>query len=122
MTSIDVTDWAPAKVEGFLTAIRSDQPGVEISVTIHSDGQQRMAMALSDEPTGEYVARRCEVCQSITVAKVLPLDGIKARKALKVLNAAGETDSKPIPTHDHRNGDGPHLHRGTSIHQKQGEA
>ena len=48
MTSIDVTDWAPAKVGGFLTAIKSDQPGIEISVTLRSDGQQQMSLALSE--------------------------------------------------------------------------
>jgi hypothetical protein len=43
--TIDITDWAPAKVEGFLTAIKSDQPGVEISVTFYSNGHQQMSMA-----------------------------------------------------------------------------
>jgi hypothetical protein len=106
MTSVDITDWDPAKVEGFLTAIRSDQPGVEISVTFRSDGQQRMSMALSDERSSDYVARQCQVCEAITVAKVLPLGGIKGRKAL---SAAGESDSEPAPTHS-PNDDGPHAH------------
>jgi hypothetical protein len=114
MTSIDVTDWAPAKVEGFLTAIKSDQPGIEISVTLRSDGQQQMSMALSDERASDYVASQCEVCQSVTVSKVLPLGGIKGRKALQApsaLGTAGETDDQPKPTHDHTN------HRnGTEFH------
>jgi hypothetical protein len=101
MTSVDVTDWDPAKVEGFLTAIRSDQPGIEISVTFRSDGQQRMSMALSDERSSYYVAQRCQVCEAITVAKVLPLDGIKGRKAL---TAAGETDDEPKPAHHRSSG------------------
>jgi hypothetical protein len=111
MTSIDVTDWAPAKVEGFLTAIRSDQPGIEISVTLRSDGQQQMSMALSDERASDYVAHQCQVCDAITVAKVLPLDRIKGRKALKALGAGEESDGQPERTHvhhdhhDHRNGD-----------------
>jgi uncharacterized lipoprotein NlpE involved in copper resistance len=109
MTSVDITDWDPAKVEGFLTAIRSDQPGIEISVTFRSDGQQRMSMALSDERSSDYVAHQCQVCDAITVAKVLPLDGIKGHKALKALTAAGESDSEREPAHS-PNGDGPHPH------------
>ena len=106
MTSVDITDWDPAKVEGFLTALRSDQPGIEISVTFRSDGQRRMSMALSDERSSDYVAHRCQACDAITVAKVLPLDGIKGHKAL---TAAGESDSEREPAHS-PNGDGPHPH------------
>lgn len=104
--TIDITDWAPAKVEGFLTAIKSDQPGVEISVTFYSNGHQQMSMALSDERSSDYVAHQCQACDAVTGAKVLPLDRIKGRKALKALNAPPETDSEPEPTHDHRNGNG----------------
>jgi hypothetical protein len=110
MTSVDVTDWDPAKVEGFLTAIRSDQPGIEISVTLRSDGQQQMSLALSDQRSSDYVAHQCQVCQSVTVSKVLPLGGIKGRRALE---PAEETDSEPKRTHDHhdhRNGNGRHRH------------
>jgi hypothetical protein len=107
--TVDITDWAPAKVEGFLTAIKSDQPGVEISVTCYSNGQQQMSLALSDQPPGDYVAHQCQACDAITVAKVLPLGGIKGRKALKALTAAGESDSEPEPAHS-PNGDGPHPH------------
>ena len=107
--NVDITDWDPAKVEGLLTALRSDQPGIEISVTFRSDGQQRMSMALSDERSSDYVAHRCQACDAITVAKVLPLDGIAGREALKALTAAGESDSEPEPAHS-PNGDGPHPH------------
>ena len=109
MTSVDITDGDPAKVEGFLTAIRSDQPGIEISVTFRSDGQRRMSMALSDERSSDYVAHRCQVCDAITVAKVLPLDGIKGHRHSRQLTAAGESDSEREPAHS-PNGDAPHPH------------
>jgi hypothetical protein len=108
--NVDITDWAPAKAEGYLTAIRSDQPGIEISVTLRSDGQQQMSLALSDQRASDYVAHQCQVCQSVTVSKVLPLGGIKGRKALE---PADETDRESKRTHDHhdrRNGNGHNGH------------
>ena len=102
MTSVDITDGDPAKVEGFLTAIRSDQPGIEISVTFRSDGQQRMSMALSDERSSDYVAHRCQACDAITVAKVLPLDGIKrhrhSRHSLPLGKATASRSRHTVPT------------------------
>jgi hypothetical protein len=108
MTSVDITEWHPQKVEGVLTAIRSDLPGVEISVTLRSNGEQQMCMALNDERSSDCVAHQCHVCDAITVAKVLLLDGIKGRKALKALGAGEEGDTESDRTHDHRNRNGQH--------------
>jgi hypothetical protein len=109
MTSIDVTDWALAKIEGYLTAIRSDdQVGVEISLIVHSDGERQMTMSLSDERCSDYVAHQCQVCDAITVSKVLPVPDLPGLKAHKTLSPGGETDGEPKRTHDRRDCSGQH--------------
>jgi hypothetical protein len=110
MTSIDVTDWALAKIEGYLTAIKSDeQAGVEISLIVHSDGERQMTMSLSDERSSDYVAHQCQVCDAITVSKVLPIPDLPGLNAPKTLDVGDETDDDPNRTHEHhdrRNGNG----------------
>jgi hypothetical protein len=110
MTYVDVTDWALAKIEGYLTAIRSDQAGVEISLVVHSDGERQMTMALSDERSSDFVAQQCQVCDAITVSKVLPIPDLPGLNAPKTLDAGDETDDEPKRTHDRRNGNGSHPH------------
>jgi hypothetical protein len=111
MTNIDVTDWALAKIEGYLTAIRSDdQVGVEISLIAHSDGERQMTMSVSDERSSDYVAHQCQVCDAITVSKVLPIPDLPGLNAPKTLDGGDETDDEPKRTYDRPNGNGSHPH------------
>ena len=104
--TIDITGWDPRKVEGYLQAVRGDTTAVEVSLVVDTDGQQQMVMALTDDPASDYVARRCEVCQSVTAAKVLPIPNLPGLNAPKTLDVGDETDDESKRTHDRRNGNG----------------
>jgi len=115
MTSIDITDWAPAKVEGYLTAIRgdntdnTDSTAVEFSLIVHTNGEHQMVMALTDDPASDCVARQCQACHAVTVAKILPLPDLPELKAPKRLGVPNKTQDETKRTHDHhdrRNGNG----------------
>jgi hypothetical protein len=63
MTSVDITDWHPERIAGFVEAIKGDHPSVEIECIVRhhdTDRAGQMSMSLSDEPASDFVARRCE--------------------------------------------------------------
>jgi hypothetical protein len=66
-TAVDITDWHPERVAGFVEAIRGDHPSIEIEFVLHhhdTDRQGQLSLRLSnDEPTEELVARQCQQCQ-----------------------------------------------------------
>jgi hypothetical protein len=95
-TAVDITDWHPERVAGFVEAIRGNHPSIEIEFVLKGDHEGRLSMSLTDEaPTDDFTARQCQRCQTVTVSKVLSLDSLKAPK--KIEAAADE----------HRNGNGP---------------
>ena len=90
--AIDVTGWHHERIAGYVDAIRGNQPSVEISIIVDSDEEQQMVMSLTDEPASDFTARRCETCQSITVSRILSLDGLPTPK---VLDPPWESDTTP---------------------------
>jgi hypothetical protein len=101
-TTTDITGWSIDRVAGYLEAIRGDSTAVDVSITVRTDGERRMTMALTDEPPAEYVLHRCQACDAVTAAKVLPLPDLPGLKTPMALTAAGESNSEPKRTHDHR--------------------
>jgi hypothetical protein len=101
--AIDITDWDVRKVEGYLEAVRGDSTAVEISLTVRTDGEQQLTMALTDEQPAEYILHRCQACDAVTAAKILPLPDLPGLKTPRALSPARETSDGPKPAHDHRN-------------------
>jgi len=100
MTSVDITEWDNEKVAGYITATRNYGTAIQLSLVLHDDGARQLFVDVADDEHADLVARRCEACSAITVAKVIPLDGLLAPKAL-----AEENDDNPEQTN--RNGDTP---------------
>jgi hypothetical protein len=87
--AIDVTGWHHERIAGFIEAIQGNSTAVEISLTVRDNGEQQLSMRLTGEPSSDFVARECQQCQSITVAKVLPLNGLPKPKTLDAAAAPG---------------------------------
>jgi hypothetical protein len=102
--AIDISDWDLAKVEGYLEAIRGDSPSVEVSLIVRTDGHQQLTMALTDDPASGYIAHQCQVCQSITASKILPIPRHPGLKPPRTLDPGDEDDEPDRRHHDPRNG------------------
>jgi hypothetical protein len=94
-TTVDITGWSAERVAGFLAAARGDSAAVEISLVIRSDGEKQLSMSLSDERPSDFTARRGETCRSVTIARVLPLDGLPTPKTLDAGDAPSSNGNAP---------------------------
>src|SRR4051794_17917732 len=74
--TVDVTGWHPERVAGYIEAIRGNSANVQFELVIRHDGKKQLSMALTDEQPSDFTARRCETCRSVTIARVLALDGL----------------------------------------------
>ena len=94
-TTVDITGWSAERVAGFLTAARGDSAAVEISLVTRSDGERQLSMSISDERPSDFTARQCQVCGAITIARVLPLDGLPTPKTLDAGDAPSNNGNAP---------------------------
>ena len=108
--AIDITGWDLRKVGGYLEAVRGDSPSVEVSLIVRTDGHEQLTMALTDDPASGYIAHQCQVCQTITASKVLPIPNLPGLNASKTLDVGDETADESKRTHDRRYGSGSHAH------------
>ena len=102
MTSVDITEWHPERIAGFVEAIKGDHPSVEIECVLRHHDMDRvgqLSLSLTDKPASDFTARQCQQCQTVTVSKIIPLASLKGYQALE---PAGEPDDEPKRTHDHR--------------------
>jgi hypothetical protein len=52
MTSVDITEWHPERIAGFVEAIKGDHPSVEIEVVLRhhdTDHVGQLSMSLSND-------------------------------------------------------------------------